>query len=286
MSNDGTSLDDFLNELDSEVEEPSLDPTPLPEEDAPAESGQADPEGTPSAEILDLAEYGNRLVVVKRNGEDVQLPLNEAIADGLRQSDYTRKTQEVATARALQAALQNNPAATLKLLAETYGVDFAQQVADTQVPTPDEPDWTENDPALQRLAQFESRFAEFERYQQEQVLDRTLAGLQEKYGDDFDANEVIAAAVERQISGPHELESVYRDLMFDKFYAQAKARDDFSAQRSAEDAQREAAKAGLAKQVEQGSSVPNGSVSSTPASFDSIFDAWNAAKAELGISSL
>jgi hypothetical protein len=279
MSDSGTSLDSFLGELEAEVEVG----TAQPEESAPTiEGGQAEAEGSPTDDIFDVDQYSDKHVVVKVDGEEIKVPLKEALSGYQRQADYTRKTQELATARALQAALQNNPQATIDLLARTYGVEAAQQIADT-VQQDAEEDWTANDPVAQRLAAFESKFSEFERYQQEQQLDQTLSGLQAKYGEDFNQEEVIVAAIERGVQSPVELEQVYRDLMFDKFYAQAKARDQFTAQQAAEDAAREAAKASLGQRVEQGGGVSASSAAAPTSSATSIADAWNLAKQELGL---
>lgn len=255
----------------------------LPDDEA-SETGQAEAEGTPTPSVLDINEFGDHMVTVKVDGEEFQVPLREAVAGHQRQADYTRNMQSLSPARALQAALQNNPEGTIELLQKTYGVQTANQmVADSASETDGETDWTADDPVAQRLNQFEQRFAEFERYQQDQLLNSTLGGLQDKYGDDFDANEVIAAAVERQIDNPAALESVFRDLMFDKFYAQAQARTEYDTQRTAEDAAREAAKASVGEVVEQGTSVPGGSAASPERSSKSIAEAWHAAKAELGI---
>ena len=80
-------------------------------------------------EYLDLDEYGSKTVVIKIDGEMVEVPLSEALAGYQRQSDYTRKTQElskqkqdVQTASALAEALARDPQGTLNLLQQHYGV--------------------------------------------------------------------------------------------------------------------------------------------------------------------
>ena len=74
-------------------------------------------------ELLPVDEYGDKYVAVQVNGEEVRVPLKEALSGYQRQADYTRKTQELSEQRrqvqfggALQEALQNDPKGTLELL--------------------------------------------------------------------------------------------------------------------------------------------------------------------------
>jgi hypothetical protein len=90
---------------------------------------------TPDTPTLNVQEYSNHRVPVKLDGEELQVPLSEAIAGYQRQADYTRKTQELSQQRekvefasTLQAALENNPAATLGLLSQHYNVQNTPQV--------------------------------------------------------------------------------------------------------------------------------------------------------------
>lgn len=268
-----------------------------PEGEAPSgePAGQAEAEGTPTeqAELLDVNEYGDRMVTVKVDGEEVTVPLSEAIQGYQRQADYTRKTQELAQERqmadqlrALQAALENNPDTTIQVLQQTYGVAAAQQMVDAageQAQTDaqaGEGDWSENDPVVQRLRAFEERFSEFERFQAQQMLDRTLGGLQEKYGDDFNAHEVMAAALERGVTDVSQLEAVYKQMAFDKVYAMSQAQRDAAAQREAEDRQRQAAKEELSGTVSDGPGVA-GNVTAPPVSQPTtVAEAWALAKAQ------
>jgi type II secretory pathway component PulF len=79
-------------------------------------------------EMLPVDEFGEKYVSVQVNGEEVQVPLKEALSGYQRQADYTRKTQELSEQRrqvqfggALQEALQNDPKGTLELLKQHYG---------------------------------------------------------------------------------------------------------------------------------------------------------------------
>jgi type II secretory pathway component PulF len=80
-------------------------------------------------EMLPVDEFGEKYVSVQVNGEEVQVPLKEALSGYQRQADYTRKTQELSEQKrqvqfgaALQEALQNDPMGTLELLSQHYGI--------------------------------------------------------------------------------------------------------------------------------------------------------------------
>jgi type II secretory pathway component PulF len=73
-------------------------------------------------EMLPVDEFGEKYVSVQVNGEEVQVPLKEALSGYQRQADYTRKTQELSEQKrqvqfgaALQEALQNDPNGTLRI---------------------------------------------------------------------------------------------------------------------------------------------------------------------------
>ena len=51
------------------------------------------PEVADDAPILNVDDFSDHHVVVKVDGEDVRVPLSEAVAGYSRQADYTRKTQ-------------------------------------------------------------------------------------------------------------------------------------------------------------------------------------------------
>ena len=76
---------------------------------------------------LETENYANHVVRVKLDGEELQVPLSEALAGYQRQADYTRKTQELAEQRnqmqyaaTIQTALERDPEATIDLLARHY----------------------------------------------------------------------------------------------------------------------------------------------------------------------
>lgn len=253
--------------------------TEMPE--APLESGQAEgevvggQESSSEPSYFNYEDYANHRVKLPVGGEEIEVELSEALAGYQRQADYTRKTQELAEQRkevqfaaAIQQALQNDPASTIQLLMEHYGVN-EQQTSDDELFL---------DPAERQLRELESRVRSFEEQQAMQELERTIGTLQSKYGEDFDANEVVAAAL---ATGNDNLEAVYKQIAFDRLLARQNVQNEYAAKQSA--AQEAALQAKReASVVSGGSSAQGTSVGIAPIS--SIKDAFAAAKQQLGIS--
>ena len=92
------------------------------------ETGEA-PVGEPR-EYFAWDEHADKPVRLTVDGEEIEVPLAEALNGYQRQADYTRKTQELSQQRqqvqfaaALQEALDKDPAATVELLQKHYGID-------------------------------------------------------------------------------------------------------------------------------------------------------------------
>ena len=137
-------------------------------------------------ELLPVDEFGDKYVSVQVNGEDVRVPLKEALSGYQRQADYTRKTQELSEQRrqvqfgaALQEALQSDPEKTLELLSQHYGINKSISVEEE----------LDLDPVEKQYRQLEQRVQAFEQQKAMEELDRTVETLQSRYGSDFDANE-------------------------------------------------------------------------------------------------
>ena len=111
---------------------------------------------TESYEYVDTSAFDGKYVKVKVDGEELDVPFNEAIQGYQRQADYTRKTQELSQqreqlqyAQTLQQALESNPQQTLEILSRHYGVAEAQRmIADAQ-DAPSEPEF--DDPLEKRI---------------------------------------------------------------------------------------------------------------------------------------
>lgn len=238
--------------------------TPSTEEFAPEPSSE-------SAEATSVEEYIFELEGIGG------ITLDEAQKGYLRQADYTRKTQELAQqrqqlqqAQALAAALERDPASTLQVLAETFGVNLAPQA-------PQDP-YADLDPDEARIARLEAQLQENLEAQQrrdaEARIDAELASLHEQYGD-FDESALFTTAVERGLT----LEAAYRFNEFERLNALLQEQK----QKELEDSKRvESKRKAQAVHSTASGRSSSGQTSTTekPASFR---DAFLMAKRELGL---
>jgi len=225
-------------------------------------------------DLLPVDEFGDKYVSVSVGGEEIRVPLKEALSGYQRQADYTRKTQELSEQRrqvqfgaALQEALQNDPQGTLSLLSQHYGV--GQQ--------PSEEEELYMDPVEKQYKQLEGRVQAFEQEKARQELERTIQSLQTRYGSDFDANEVVSKAL---AVGSSDLEAVYKQIAFDKVYEDALTVRQLREKRAQEqkqitDSKRQASVASTT------SSAGSADVSAQP--IKSLRDAFEAAKRQLSV---
>jgi len=237
---------DVIDPIDTSMAEVE-DPINVGEIGDGGEGIEIDAEPIEQPNVLNLDEYGD--YVVDLNGEFI--PVSELKGGGLRQADYTKKTQEVAelrreaeTALTLQRALQANPQGTLQWLAEQNGMSLAQAQAAVDA-AQDQDDWWDDSPSADPL---EQRLSAIEQWHQEQEAERQLnavfGGLKAKYGDDFNEQEVARAATARGIFDPNLLEMVYRDLAYEKITtARTQAQAQATAQAQAEEQRRRRAAA-------------------------------------------
>lgn len=257
------------------------------------EVGQAEVDGADAGvdiPILDIDQYKGYRIPVKVDGQEEFVPLEEARSGFMRQADYTRKTQEVAQQRqelgwasAMKAALDQDPAATIQLLAAHYGVSTAQaqQIANQTAnqATDDFDDWLDDgwgtqratqvaDPRLDEIA---NRLARIEQAEQDAAFQRTIQHLQSTYPD-FDPYAVVTEAVRLNTNN---LEAVYKQMAFDRVEAE---RRQLAEELAKAQAQRSAKQA--ASVVAGGSSVPTRGTDQV-GEIRSISDAWAAAKRQL-----
>ncbi len=228
-------------------------------------------------EFLDIDQFADRLVPVKVNGEEFNVPLSELRNGYMRQEAFTRKTQELSQqkaelhwAAAIRGALEHDPQGTIELLANQFGVKPPQAATPKQA---DEFDWFGDDPAPSedpRYKDLDERLSRYEQLEAERQLQATIDHLSNKYGDDFDATEVVAAALATQQT---DLEAVYRQIAFDKIREKAlRAEAEAAKLKQRTTAKRDAAV------VEGGSSRGGGAQQVDVGSITSIADAWRAAK--------
>lgn len=271
--------DDGANTL---TEDPAVDGGQV------ADEGATD-SGAESPNYLDLEANRDAYVKVTVDGEELDVPLNEALAGYSRQADYTRKTQELAQQReqlqyaeALATAYDRNPEETVRLLAQQAGITLNQaraQVQDAQEQVEQDDSWLDGavDP---RLSMLEERIQQFEVAQARTDLERTIGTLQDRYGDDFNPNEVVNAAI---AAGSTDLEAVYKQMAFDRLFARTAAQGDAEEARQAAEARATAAKAAVGEVVQSGGSAAGaGSESGTTPT--TVAQAIAMAEAELGLS--
>lgn len=230
---------------------------------------------TPAEELdlFDYTEVADKVVKLQVNGEEVAIPLKEALAGYQRQADYTRKTQELSEQRkqvefaaALADALQKDPANTLQALQQHYGVKAPIQ------DQPVEEEWL--DPAEKHLRQLEQRISAFEQQKAMEDLTRTIDSLQSKYGDEFNADEVVAKAL---AVGSTDLEAVFKQITFDKVYSKAsEAQKKLAEEQARIDAKRNAS-------VVSGGSANKTAAAPKAAKPTSVFEAFEQAKKTLNL---
>lgn len=250
----------------------SVPETPLEGQvEAGAETGEA-PAAEPR-EYFVWDEFADKPVKLTVDGEEIEVPLKEALSGYQRQADYTRKTQSLAEQRkqvqfgaALQEALQNDPKGTLDLLSQHYGVN-AQQ--------PSEEDELYADPTVRQVRQLETRIQAFEQEKAMRDLERTVESLSKRYGELFDAEEVVAKAL---ATGNTDLEAVYKQIAFDRLFEQSKVTSAVKTKR-AEDEQKVVQAKRDAAVVSKGGSAKSADVSSKPVK--SLRDAWDLAKRQI-----
>jgi beta-phosphoglucomutase-like phosphatase (HAD superfamily) len=259
MSNDNT--------VDSAIEAPIAET--VGQAEVSTEIGEA-PEV--STDYFAWDEYADKPVKLNVAGEEIDVPLKEALAGYQRQADYTRKTQELSEQRkqvqfgaALQEALQNDPKSTLELLKQHYGLEEQQSSEDELL----------LDPVEKQYRQLESRIKAFEQEKAMRDLEKTVESLSRKYGDAFDADEVIAKAL---ATGNSNLEAVYKQTAFDRIFEQSLTASQLKAKKAEEEqaivqAKREATV------VSKGASAKSADVSSKPVT--TLRDAFELAKRQI-----
>lgn len=246
----------------------------------PTESGQVDEVTEVTAEtpeqeqeLFDYTEIGDKFVKLQVDGQDVIVPVKEALAGYQRQADYTRKTQELSDQRkqvqfasTLAESLQQDPAGTLQALNQHYGIKTPiqnQEVEEEYL-----------DPAEKQLRNLEQRIASFEQEKAMDDLTKTIDSLQGKYGDDFNADEVVAKAL---ATGSNDLEAVFKQITFDKVYSKAsEATKKLSEEQSRVEAKRSAS-------VVSGGSTNKNTVAAKAAKPTSVFEAFEQAKKTLNL---
>lgn len=241
-----------------------------------SEVGLGTDTSTPSYEYVNVDEIGDRYVKVKVDGQELDVPVKEALSGYQRQADYTRKTQELAAqreslqyAQTLAEALQADPAGTLDLLSRHYG---AAQPANQQ---PDV-DLEMMDPVERQVYELNQKVQMFEQAQAQQELEREISRLGSKY-QDFNPSEVINHALR---TGVTDLEAAYKQVAYDRLAQEVAAIR--GAQQVVASKEQEIIDAKRNASFVSGGTSANGATE--PAGkITSVADAWLAAKRQMGM---
>src|SRR5262245_2589461 len=215
-------------------------------------------------------------VRVRVDGEELSVPLEEALQGYQRQAAFTQHSQQLAEQRRqqedavrLHQAMQANPGLTVQILADHAGMSvpeylgLQQQTAGQQAPAePEFDDPLERELYEERRAReaLEQRFTQREADEQ---LARAVYGLQQQYGLNEDQLRAVVGTAMQMNLGVEYLPLVYQAMAFQGMQG---AQQQLAQQRATEDQQRQAAAAQAAAVIGNGTGVVGGS--STPANVE------------------
>lgn len=208
------SLEDESGENTEEAdEEPEAD---AEGDDTPTESDDEGGEEVESEESEEGDDDDDRFVV-KVNGEEREVTLQELVQGFQLHSDYTQKTQalarereELAALRTLADAIASDPIGTVSAMAERFGVKLASEVDTTLNGTPLDPDDPVEGELLrlrQQNAEMERRISQAETQRQSASEDQRKAevlseieDIKARYADpDLDPGALLRFAVENEV---------------------------------------------------------------------------------------
>ena len=240
----------------------------MPEETEAIESTEAVDNLETSTEVPEEPGY-----VVKIDGEEQQVSLEELQNGYQRQADYTRKTQEIAAERerlhqaeSIVSALEYDPAGTLQTLASSFNVNMGgnQPANDEYISS----SWEEPDQTSLKIAELEGKVARQEQIHRVQQVEREVNTLQEKYGE-FNRRDLLNHAVKNRIPN---LEAAYAHWQFGDVKSVA---DKLSQEQEITSKKRDAAV------VSAGGSTQSGTESEPTPNVSSLRDAFALAKQQL-----
>lgn len=170
-------------------------------------------------ELLDIGQFGDKLVEITVDGETQTVPLSEAASGYMRQSAFTRKTQDLANQRkelepyiSVAEAFERDPEAATLALANYYG--FNPNAGQRQVPQDD--GWgheeDEVDPRDAEIQELKRQMKALATNQSAQYIDKEAHQLVERYPG-VDPEEVKRHALANNMPN---LEVAARDLLFDE----------------------------------------------------------------------
>ena len=202
---------------------------------------------------------------VKIDGEEHQVTLNELQSGYQRQSDYTRKTQELARERerlaqgeAIVQALESDPQGAVTALADAFGVGITGNLSNTTGMVED----VDMDPDESRLRRIESSIEDQNRAWRQQNLQGELSTLEQKFNAPIDQNALFAHALKHSIGN---LEAAYTHMTYGDMQRKAQNADIVDEKRAA-------------TVVDSSSGSPSGNVERATNAVQSIRDAYMLAR--------
>jgi len=227
----------------------------------------------PDSSVEVSQEPAGESFTVKVDGAEQQVSLEE-LRDGYqRQSDYTRKTQELASERkrleqaeAIVSSLESDPESTLRALGDAFGISATpEQSGDPGGSSWDEPD----DATSKRLQELEGRVQGYDRLHKKQALEKQVTVLKGKYGD-FDQSELFQHALRNKIGN---LEAALTHMRYNDVATKAEKLE--------KEQERLEAKRGANVVEPSGSKQAGSSRKSSDKPVSSIREAYESAKQEL-----
>ena len=223
---------------------------------------------------FDYTPYADQLIRAKVQGEDIEVPLSEAIAGYQRQQDYTLKTQEVSTwrqqnqfAAAIGAALEQDPAEAIGMLVQYYGLNQEPQSEEALA---------DLDPVEREVAQLRQSVASIEQERANYALQRQIADAQAEFGDEIDPREAVQIAFSRGWTYPQAIRDAYSLIAGQRAHSNRAAELTMAQQKAAADAQRTEAKRN-AQVVAGGSGGPRQGHVEAPTSAQTVAEAFQLA---------
>ena len=202
---------------------------------------------------------------VKIDGEEHQVTLGELQSGYQRQSDYTRKTQELARERerlaqgeAIVQALESDPQGAVTALADAFGVG----VTGNPNGTTDMVEDVDVDPDEVRLRRIESSIEDQNRAWRQQNLQGELVTLEQKFNAPIDQSALFAHALKHNIGN---LEAAYTHMTYGDMQWKAQNADIVEEKRAA-------------TVVDSSSGTPSGNVERATSAVQSIRDAYMLAR--------
>jgi hypothetical protein len=287
------------NLSDGVSNEEAVDASPV-EDGTAADTIETEDQAPPPESVREYLELddstANKYVRVKVDGEELEVPIGEALSGYQRQEAFTRRTQEAAAlkqqaqeALQLQQAFRADPGLTMQVLARQAGVSVEEFLGMTPRQQQAAAAAAEDeyvDPLERAIAQErQERIALQERLDQreaDEYLRAQVSSLKATYqiGDD-EVRAVIQQALQMGV-GPEAFPMIHQSQAYLRLQAQTAAQQEAAAAQQADDERRRAAAAASTGVVANGSGATNVTTVRPPDAHMSPRDAVLSAFEQLG----